>query len=344
MPDIVINISDLNKNLGGKQILNRLNLQVRKGETFVIIGRSGSGKSVTLKHIIGLMRPDSGSCFVFGSDMARASRREAEAVRNRIGYLFQSGALLASMNVGDNVSLPLREHESGKMDADAINRTVREKLDLVDLDKVEEKMPSELSGGMRKRVGLARAIVRNPELVLYDEPTSGLDPIGTAAIDDLIISMKKKLKVTQVVVTHDMASARKIADRIGLLFEGRIYFTGTPQDLDETQDVVVHQFVHGEIAGPMTEKSGETKRFRKMQENAPSTQGGSGTRKGGAPAEAEKGKPGQAPTAPSPASDGPGPPTPPPKAADLKKQEEARKEEGEGKKPPVAPEPGSQKP
>jgi len=265
MAENVISLVDLNKNLGGKQVLNRLNLQVRKGETFVIIGRSGSGKSVTLKHIIGLTRPDSGNCFVFGTDLAQAPPRQVEAVRHRIGYLFQSGALLASMDVAENVALPLRELERGKHTEDEISRIVREKLDLVDLGKIEDKMPSELSGGMRKRVGLARAIVRNPELVLYDEPTSGLDPIGTAAIDELIVNMKKRLKVTQIVVTHDMASARRIADRIGLLWEGRIYFTGSPQDLDETSDIIVHQFVHGEVAGPMTEKSGETKRFRKAQ-------------------------------------------------------------------------------
>lgn len=263
MPEHVIEIVDLCKSLGGKQVLNRLCLQVRRGETFVIIGRSGTGKSVTLKHIIGLMKPDSGTCTVFGTEMGKATRAEAEAVRRRIGYLFQSGALLASMNVEDNVALPLREIE--RMPEDQVLRTVREKLDLVDLDKVELKMPSELSGGMRKRVGLARAISRNPELVLYDEPTSGLDPIGTAAIDELILSMKKKLKVTQIVVTHDMASARRIADRIGLLYDGRIYFTGTPADIDETTDVVVHQFVHGEVAGPMTEKSGETKRYRRQK-------------------------------------------------------------------------------
>ncbi|KAF0245898.1 MAG: putative ABC transport system ATP-binding [Planctomycetota bacterium] len=280
MPEHVIDIVDLCKNLGGKQILNRLNLQVRKGETFVIIGRSGSGKSVTLKHIVGLLSPDAGKCNVFGIEMGSARRRDAESVRRRIGYLFQGGALLASMNVQENVALPLRELE--KMSEDEILKTVRQKLDLVDLDKVEQKMPSELSGGMRKRVGLARAIARNPELVLYDEPTSGLDPIGTAAIDELIMNMKKKLKVTQVVVTHDMASARRIGDRIGLLFDGRIYFTGTPQDLDETQDVVVHQFVHGEVAGPMTEKSGETKRY-----NVAKTPGKNGEPPG-AP-EAEKG-------------------------------------------------------
>ncbi|MCC6740033.1 MAG: ABC transporter ATP-binding protein [Planctomycetia bacterium] len=267
MPEHVIEIVDLCKSLGGKQVLNRLCLQVRRGETFVIIGRSGTGKSVTLKHIIGLMKPDSGTCTVFGTEMGKATRAEAETVRRRIGYLFQSGALLASMNVEDNVALPLREIE--RMPEDQVLRTVREKLDLVDLDKVELKMPSELSGGMRKRVGLARAISRNPELVLYDEPTSGLDPIGTAAIDELILSMKKKLKVTQIVVTHDMASARRIADRIGLLYDGRIYFTGTPADLDETTDVVVHQFVHGEVAGPMTEKSGETKRYRRQRPPTP---------------------------------------------------------------------------
>ncbi len=263
MPENVIDIVDLSKKLGGKQILNRLNLQVRKGETFVIIGRSGSGKSVTLKHIIGLMNPDAGSCKVFGTEMAHSTRRSAEGVRRRIGYLFQSGALIASMNVEENVALPLRELE--RMSEDEVLKTVRQKLDLVDLDKVELKMPSELSGGMRKRVGLARAIARNPELVLYDEPTSGLDPIGTAAIDELILNMKKKLKVTQIVVTHDMGSARRIADRIGLLFDGRIYFTGTPQDLDESKDVIVHQFVHGEISGPMTEKSGETKRYKRVK-------------------------------------------------------------------------------
>lgn len=263
MAEHIIEIVDLCKSLGGKQILNRLCLQVRKGETFVIIGRSGTGKSVFLKHIIGLMRADSGTCTVFGTDMAKATRAESEAVRRRIGYLFQSGALLASMNVEDNVALPLREIE--RMPEDEVLRTVRQKLDLVDLDKIEHKMPNELSGGMRKRVGLARAISRNPELVLYDEPTSGLDPIGTAAIDELIINMKKRLKVTQIVVTHDMASARRIADRIGLLYDGRIYFTGSPQDLDETKDVVVHQFVHGEVAGPMTEKSGETKRYKRVK-------------------------------------------------------------------------------
>jgi phospholipid/cholesterol/gamma-HCH transport system ATP-binding protein len=260
--DIVIDIRGLCTRLGGKQVLNNLNLQVRKGETFVIIGRSGSGKSVTLKHLIGLMRPDAGTCSVFGVDMAQAGRAETQAVRTRIGYLFQSAALIASLNVEENVALPLRELERG-LGEDDVRRRVREKLDLVDLYKVELKMPSELSGGMKKRVGLARAIARNPELVLYDEPTSGLDPIGTSAIDELILNMKKRLKVTQVVVTHDMASARRIADRIGLLYDGRIYFTGTAADLDETNDVVVHQFVHGETVGPMTEKSGETRRFRK---------------------------------------------------------------------------------
>jgi phospholipid/cholesterol/gamma-HCH transport system ATP-binding protein len=282
MPENVIDIVDLSKKLGEKQILNRLNLQVRKGETFVIIGRSGSGKSVTLKHIIGLMNPDSGSCKVFGIEMAHANRKSSESVRRRIGYLFQSGALIASMNVEQNVALPLRELE--KMTEDEVLKTVRQKLDLVDLDKVEQKMPSELSGGMRKRVGLARAIARNPELVLYDEPTSGLDPIGTAAIDELIMNMKKKLKVTQIVVTHDMGSARRIADRIGLLFDGRIYFTGTPSDLDESKDVIVHQFVHGEISGPMTEKSGETKRYKRAKAAADAAANGEKP----APPEAEK--------------------------------------------------------
>jgi phospholipid/cholesterol/gamma-HCH transport system ATP-binding protein len=260
--EYVIELRDVCTRLGGKQVLNKLSLQVRKGETFVIIGRSGSGKSVTLKHMIGLLRPDSGVCSVFGVDMTVAGKKESEGVRTRIGYLFQSSALIASLNVSDNIALPLRELERG-MSEDDVLRRVREKLDLVDLYKVDEKMPSELSGGMKKRVGLARAIARNPELVMYDEPTSGLDPIGTSAIDELILNMKKRLKVTQIVVTHDMESARRIADRIALLYEGRIYFTGTPADLDETNDVVVHQFVHGETVGPMTEKSGETRRFRK---------------------------------------------------------------------------------
>jgi phospholipid/cholesterol/gamma-HCH transport system ATP-binding protein len=266
----VIDIANLRKTLGGRAVLDGLTLQVRRGETFVIIGRSGTGKSVTLKHIVGLMRPDSGTCRVLGVDTATASRAGIDSVRRRVGYLFQSGALLAAMDVLENVALPLREFETHLSESE-IAATVREKLSLVNLAGVESKLPSELSGGMRKRVGLARAIVRNPELVLYDEPTSGLDPIGTSSIDDLICSMKAALGVTQVVVTHDMTSARRIADRIGLLWEGRIYFVGTPAELDATDDPTVRQFVEGLVSGPMTESFGETREYRAPDKGRPKT-------------------------------------------------------------------------
>ncbi|NUN49153.1 MAG: ATP-binding cassette domain-containing protein [Candidatus Brocadiae bacterium] len=259
--DPVIDIAELCKTLGGRRVLNRLSLQVRRGETLAIIGRSGTGKSVLLKHIVGLMKPDSGRCSVLGVDTATAGDAGIGALRRRVGYLFQSGALLAAMDVLENVALPLRECESGLSEA-RIRETVRETLALVNLEGVESRMPSELSGGMRKRVGLARAIVRRPELVLYDEPTSGLDPIGTSSIDDLIRSMKSVLNVTQVVVTHDMASARRIGDRIGLIWEGRIYFVGTPAELEATDDPTVRQFVGGLTTGPMTEGIGETQLLR----------------------------------------------------------------------------------
>ncbi|MBI4231182.1 MAG: ABC transporter ATP-binding protein [Planctomycetes bacterium] len=246
----LIELKRLHKTLGGRAVLDGLDLDVRSGETLVIIGRSGTGKSVSLKHMIGLMQPDAGSVLIKGQDIAHARGTDLDRIRTMFGVLFQSGALLNSLTVYENVALPLREHTN--LPPAELDRIVRQKLALVEMTGKESAMPSELSGGQKKRVGLARAIVREPEVILYDEPTSGLDPVMSNTINELILDMQKKIHVTSVVVTHDMQSAYMIADRIAMIFKGRIIQIGTPTEILRTENPIVRQFIDGQTRGPLT--------------------------------------------------------------------------------------------
>ncbi|MBN1419123.1 MAG: ABC transporter ATP-binding protein [Planctomycetes bacterium] len=250
--ETVIELRGVWKTFGRKPVLAGLDLEARRGETLVIIGRSGTGKSVTLKHVVGLLAPDRGTVRVFGEEVARLPRRRMEALRLRIGYLFQSGALLNWLSIAENVALPLREHHP-RLSEQEIRRRVDARLDLVRLAEARDLLPEQVSGGMRKRAGLARAAILDPEVILYDEPTSGLDPVMAASINELVRDAQRVLGVTQIVVTHDMASAYAIADRIAMLFEGRIIFTGTPAQIRSTDDRVVRQFIRGETEGPLSE-------------------------------------------------------------------------------------------
>ncbi|MFA5793586.1 MAG: ABC transporter ATP-binding protein [Candidatus Brocadiia bacterium] len=245
----MIEFIDIHKSLGGNEVLAGLNLKIKEGETCVILGRSGCGKSVTLKHMVGLLKPDSGRVDVDGEDITDFSEEQLNPVRKKFGFLFQSGALLNSLNVGDNIGLPLREHN--EMPEPDIKKRVAEVLGLLGLSKLEEVMPADLSGGMRKRVALARSIVRKPKIILYDEPTTGLDPIMSNVINRLIIEMRQKLKVTSIVVTHDMKSTFMVADHIALLYQGKIIREGTPDYFRNYKDPFIKQFVEGEADGPM---------------------------------------------------------------------------------------------
>ena len=247
----MIEIINLCKSFNGHQVLKNLNLAIRKGETMVIIGRSGCGKSVLLKTIVGLLKPDSGQVIIDNQDITRLKERELNRLRLRIGLLFQGAALFDSLNVGGNVGFILREHTN--LDEATIAKRIRESLDLVDLKGVEELMPSELSGGMKKRVGLARAICARPDIVLYDEPTTGVDPIMADAINTLIWQLHDKLEVTSIAVTHDMVSAYKVADRISMLYDGRIIESGAPEQIKNSGDPVVQQFITGAAHGPITD-------------------------------------------------------------------------------------------
>jgi phospholipid/cholesterol/gamma-HCH transport system ATP-binding protein len=246
----MIELRGLHKSFGSQRVLRGVNLDIQDGETMVVLGRSGTGKSVLLKLIIGLMRPDRGSIMVDGQDVNALSYTELVELRKRIGMLFQMAALFDSMTVAENVGLGLREQ--GDLKDAQIANVVAEKLALVGLSGIENKKPAELSGGMRKRVGLARAIAMNPDYILYDEPTTGLDPITARQINILIRDIQAKLKVTSIVVTHDLHSAYQVGDRLCLLHEGHIYFTGTPEDMQTSEDLVVRQFARGEAEGPMT--------------------------------------------------------------------------------------------
>jgi phospholipid/cholesterol/gamma-HCH transport system ATP-binding protein len=243
----MIEVRDLKKSFGPHRVLDHVSLRIESGEAVVIIGRSGGGKSVLLKHIIGLLTPDSGEVWINGQNITHMSERELIAVRHRFGMVFQGAALFDSMTVAENVGFALRRE--GNLTEKQITERVAQALAMVDLPGTEEKKPAELSGGMRKRVGLARGIVYEPEIVLYDEPTTGLDPIVSDSIDQLIIRVCGRLKVTSVVVTHDMRSARRVGQRILMLHEGRIYAVGTPDEIFNSKDPIVHQFVNG-IADP----------------------------------------------------------------------------------------------
>jgi phospholipid/cholesterol/gamma-HCH transport system ATP-binding protein len=250
LSESAIELCDLTKSLGSRKVLDGVNLSILKGETMSVIGGSGAGKSVTLKHIVGLMQPDRGCIKVQGVDITNTNHGSLEAARRKIGFCFQGSALLNSLSVFENVALPLREHET--LDDGEIRRRVEEKLALVGLSDAGQKLPSEISGGMKKRVGLARAIIRNPEIILYDEPTAGLDPVMGTAINDLILGMQKKLGVTSVLVTHDMSSAFRVSDRIAMLVKGRIVKLGTPAEFRASDDPLVKQFIYGESEGPLT--------------------------------------------------------------------------------------------
>jgi len=247
----MIEIINLSKSFGSNKVLEDLNLTINSGETMVIIGRSGCGKSVLLKHIIGLLKPDFGQVIIDGADVGRMDDKQLDRLRLTFGMLFQGAALFDSLTVYENVSFALREH-TDTPESD-IRKKVAISLAMVGLKDIEELMPAELSGGMRKRVGLARAICNDPKIILYDEPTTGVDPIGADAINELIIDLSKKLKVTSIVVTHDMVSAYKVADRIAMLYNGKIVEVGPVKQIKNTRDPLVKQFITGAAKGPVTE-------------------------------------------------------------------------------------------
>ncbi len=239
----MIEVRDVEKSFGAQRVLDKVSLRVENGESVVIIGRSGGGKSILLKHLIGLLTPDAGQVLIANEDLAGMNERQLLKVRRRFGMLFQGAALFDSMSVAENVAFPLRRERDWT--AKDIAKKVSETLEMVELQGTENKTPGELSGGMRKRVGLARAIVHGPDIVLYDEPTTGLDPIASDRINKLIVRVCGQLKVTSVAVTHDMRSAARIAQRILMLHQGRIYASGTPEEIFKTADPIVNSFVNG---------------------------------------------------------------------------------------------------
>jgi phospholipid/cholesterol/gamma-HCH transport system ATP-binding protein len=247
--ETMIEVIDLKKSFAGTEVLKGVNLNVRKGETVVVIGRSGCGKSVLLKHLIGLMKPDSGKILIDGVDVTTLKSEEMYEFRKRFGMLFQGAALFDSLTVWENVGLALLEHTD--LSEEEIRKKVCQKLEQVGLDRLDDMKPSDLSGGMKKRVGLARAIAMDPPVILYDEPTTGLDPIMADVINELIRRLQKQLEITSVAVTHDMKSAYKIGDRLAMLYGGKIVFEGTPEEVMASQDEVVRQFVEGRAEGPI---------------------------------------------------------------------------------------------
>jgi len=245
----MIEFNRVSKKFGSRVVLDNVSFNINKGETFVIIGLSGAGKTTILRHIAGFVDPDSGEVLVDDIKMNNSTHKVKGRLRKRMGFLFQSGALINWLSIRDNVALPLAEHRAAAIGE--INKIVDEKLELLQLGDAGDKMPSEISGGMKKRAGLARAIVNNPDIILYDEPTSGLDPVMSSMISELIIQMQRKLGVTSVVVTHDIESAYHIADRIAMLYNGEILECGTPDEIRESKDPIVQQFINGEIFGPI---------------------------------------------------------------------------------------------
>jgi len=247
--EVVIKVQNLKKSFAGRLVLNNINLEIYRGETMVIMGGSGCGKSTLLRHIIGAMTPDSGRITLMGKEIGKISDNELDELRKKFGMLYQSAALFDSMSVGDNIALPLREHT--KLDNKIIGIIVKMKLELVGLRGFENLMPSQLSGGMKKRVGLARAIVMDPQVVFYDEPSAGLDPIMTAVVDKLVIDLSTKTNITSIVVSHDMNSVFRIASRIAMLHLGEILEIGTPEEFRNSKNPIVRQFVAGEVDGPI---------------------------------------------------------------------------------------------
>ena len=238
----MIQIQYLHKSFGPNQVLQGINLEVPRGSTTVIIGGSGSGKSVLMKHMLGLLQPDSGKVIIDGEDVTGYSEREMVRVRGKFGMVFQQAALFDSMSVGENVAFPLREHRKELSEAE-IQKLVAEKLAIVDLKGIEHLFPAEVSGGMRKWVGLARAVVLDPEIVLYDEPTTGLDPITTNSVDEMIMSARERLGITSVVISHDIASSFRIANHVAMLYEGVLVDQGPPGQLRKSEHPHVKEFL-----------------------------------------------------------------------------------------------------
>ena len=247
--EVVAEVKGLVKKFGDRTVLDGVDLQVYRGETFVIMGGSGCGKSTLLRHMIGNIKPTSGRVMLLGRDITDLYDQDLSEVRKKIGMSFQSSALFDSMTVGENVSLALREHT--KLENSVIEIMIKMKLEMVGLRGFEDLMPSEISGGMKKRVGLARAIAMDPQIIFYDEPTAGLDPIVAAVIDKLIIDLSKKMQVTSIVVTHDMKSVMAIADRIAMLYEGKVLEIGTPDEIKNSKNGIVQQFINGSFDGPI---------------------------------------------------------------------------------------------
>ncbi|MCS7206285.1 MAG: ABC transporter ATP-binding protein [Leptospiraceae bacterium] len=261
MNEYVIELIDLHKSFDGRPVLQGVNLQIRRGETMVILGGSGTGKSVTMRHIVGLTKPDKGDVKVFGKSIVNCDEKTLSEIRSRIGVLFQSGALINWLTVFDNVALPLREHRLYK--EKEIEKIVLEKLDWLGLLPAKDLLPDSISGGMKKRVGIARALTTNPEILLYDEPTSGLDPVMSQVINELIRKLQRELHVTQVVVTHDMNSAYYVADRITFLYKGRVEMIGTPEEIQKTDNLLIQQFIQGKTEGPLEIDAGDPTKRKK---------------------------------------------------------------------------------
>jgi len=245
----MIRFEDVHKFFGDNHVLRGIDLHIPRGETVVIIGQSGSGKSVLIKHLIGLLKPDRGKIFLDDREISRLNDEARSGLRRKFGMLFQGGALFDSLTVAENIAFGLKRFT--KLEKKELGIKVKESLEMVGLRGVEDLMPYELSGGMRKRVALARAIAYQPEIILYDEPSTGIDPIRADAINDLINLMKEKLCATSVVITHDMVSAYKVADTIAMLYQGKIVQTGTPDEIKNTENRIVQQFIHGQAEGPI---------------------------------------------------------------------------------------------
>jgi phospholipid/cholesterol/gamma-HCH transport system ATP-binding protein len=252
---VTIECRDVWKSFGRKGVLRGVNLVIQPGETVVIIGQSGSGKSVLLKHFVGLIHPDRGSVLVDGLDVTKLNHKKLFELRMGFGMVFQGAALFDSYTVEENVGLALREHTD--LPDDEVRRIAQEKLRMVGLDGVGDKNPAELSGGMKKRVGFARAIAMDPKCVLYDEPTTGLDPINADVINNLIVKLANELNITSIIVTHDLASAYKVADRIIMLHAGKVHFEGSPEQVKSTTNAIVRQFIEGRAEGPIVVGSEE---------------------------------------------------------------------------------------
>lgn len=250
-----IRISDLHKAFGPKQVLCGVNIDVQAGESLVVIGGSGTGKSVLLKHIIGLLKPDSGTVEVDGEAVEKLGNKAITEFRRKFGMSFQEGALFDSMTVWQNIAFPLQRLTS--LSHAEIDARVHECLGLVRLENVAEKLPSQLSGGMRRRVGFARSVAHSPEILLFDEPTSGLDPVTTALIDEVILDLNDRVKATTVTITHDMASAFRVGDRVAMLYQGKIIAAAPPEEFRRLADPRVQQFINGDAEGPLTEEAAQ---------------------------------------------------------------------------------------